>query len=46
MMATFKEAYINVGSPWAICITPGQHQYLYSSNSTGTTDMTDNGEIY
>jgi sugar lactone lactonase YvrE len=42
----FKSAYINVGSPWAICITPGQHQYLYSSNSTGTTDMTDNGEIY
>lgn len=43
---TFKTAYINVGSPWAICITPGEHQYLYSSNSTGTTDMTDNGEIY
>jgi DNA-binding beta-propeller fold protein YncE len=42
----FKTAYINVGAPWAICITPGQHQYLYSSNSTGTTDMTDNGEIY
>ncbi len=42
----FKTAYINVGSPWAICITPGPHQYLYSSNSTGTTDMTDNGEIY
>lgn len=42
----FKTAYINVGSPWAICITPGQHQYLYSSNSTGTTDMNDNGEIY
>ncbi len=42
----FKTAYINVGSPWAICITPGQHQYLYSSNSTGTTDMNENGEIY
>jgi 6-bladed beta-propeller protein len=41
-----KNAYINVGAPWAICITPGQHQYLYSSNSTGTTDMNDNGEIY
>ena len=35
----YKTSYINVGSPWAICITPGQHQYLYSSNSTGTTDM-------
>jgi DNA-binding beta-propeller fold protein YncE len=42
----YKTGYINVGSPWAICITPGQHQYLYSSNSTGTTDMNDNGEIY
>ncbi len=42
----FKTAYINVGSPWAVCITPGQHQYLYSSNSTGTTDMENGGEIY
>ena len=42
----YKTGYINVGSPWAICITPGQHQYLYSSNSTGTTDMNENGEIY
>lgn len=42
----FKTGYINVGSPWAICITPGQHQYLYSSNSTGTTDMDNGGEIY
>lgn len=42
----FKTGYINVGSPWAVCITPGQHQYLYSSNSTGTTDMENGGEIY
>lgn len=42
----YKTGYINVGSPWAICITPGQHQYLYSSNSTGTTDMENGGEIY
>jgi streptogramin lyase len=41
-----KNMYINVGAPWAVCITPGQHQYLYSSNSTGTTDMNENGEIY
>jgi DNA-binding beta-propeller fold protein YncE len=41
----FKSMYINVGAPWAICITPGQHQYLYSSNSNGTSDM-ENGEIY
>jgi hypothetical protein len=42
----YKTGYIIVGSPWAICITRGQHQYLYSSNSTGTTDMENNGEIY
>ena len=41
----FKSMYINVGAPWAVCITPGQHQYLYSSNSNGTADM-ENGEIY
>jgi DNA-binding beta-propeller fold protein YncE len=42
----FKTAYINVGAPWAVCITPGQHQYLYTSDSTGTTDMENGGEIY
>jgi len=42
----FKTMYINVGAPWAICITPGQHQYLFSSNSTSTTDMSENGKIY
>jgi DNA-binding beta-propeller fold protein YncE len=42
----FKTAYINVGAPWAVCITPGAHQYLYTSNSTGTTDMESGGEIY
>jgi 6-bladed beta-propeller len=42
----FKTAYINVGSPWAVCITPGEHQYIYSSNSTGTSSMEDGGEIY
>ena len=41
----FKTQFISVGAPWAICITPGPHQYLYTSNSNGTTDM-DNGEIY
>jgi hypothetical protein len=35
----------NVGAPRAICITPGEHPYLYSSNSTDTTDM-GNGEVY
>jgi DNA-binding beta-propeller fold protein YncE len=42
---TFKTMYINVGAPWAVCVTPGPHQYLYTSNSNGTADM-DNGEIY
>src|SRR5215471_19816724 len=41
----FKTQYTHVGAPWAVCITPGPHQYLYSSNSNGTTNM-DNGEIY
>ncbi|HEY7290845.1 MAG TPA: peptidyl-alpha-hydroxyglycine alpha-amidating lyase family protein [Vicinamibacterales bacterium] len=35
----------NVGVPAAICITPGAHQYLYSSNSNDPETL-DNGEIY
>jgi hypothetical protein len=41
----FKAQYLNVGAPWAVCISPGPHQYLFSSNSNGTADM-ENGEIY
>jgi hypothetical protein len=41
----FKTQYLSVGAPSAICISPGPHQYLYSSNSNGSGDM-DNGEIY
>ena len=41
----FKTQFINVGDPWAICISPGAHQYLYSSNSNDPYTM-DNGEIY
>ena len=41
----FKKAITGVGAPWAICISPGSHQYLYSSNSNPTDSM-DNGEIY
>jgi DNA-binding beta-propeller fold protein YncE len=41
----FKTAYLNVGAPWAICITPGPHQYMYSSNSN-YPDTLDDGEIY
>ena len=35
----------NVGTPAAICISGGPHQYLYSSNSNDTETL-DNGEIY
>jgi hypothetical protein len=42
---TFKTVFLNVGAPWAICVSPGPHQYLFSSNSNGTGNM-ENGEIY
>jgi NHL repeat len=35
----FKTMYENVGSPWAICVSPGPHQYLFVSNS-----VPDNGD--
>jgi len=41
----FKTQYTNVGAPYAICISAGPHQYLYTSNSNPSTSM-DNGEIY
>ena len=41
----FKTQFSDVGAPWAICISPGAHQYLYSSNSNPPDSM-DNGEIY
>jgi DNA-binding beta-propeller fold protein YncE len=40
-----KAQFTDVGAPWAICISPGAHQYLYSSNSNPPDSM-DNGEIY
>jgi DNA-binding beta-propeller fold protein YncE len=42
---TFKTQFVNVGSPAAICITPGPRQFLYASNSNPSDSM-DNGEIY
>jgi hypothetical protein len=42
---TFKTQITGVGSPWAICISPGAHPYLYSSNSNDPRNL-DNGEIY
>jgi DNA-binding beta-propeller fold protein YncE len=41
----FKRQFANVGVPQAMCITPGQHQYLYISNSNDPETL-DNGEIY
>jgi outer membrane protein assembly factor BamB len=35
----FKTIYDQVGNPWAICISPGPHQYLFVSNS-----VPDNGD--
>jgi DNA-binding beta-propeller fold protein YncE len=28
-----RAIYDHVGAPWAVCISPGPHQYLFSSNS-------------
>jgi hypothetical protein len=42
---TFKTQLTNAGAPWAICISPGPHQYLFSSNSNDTGNL-DDGEIY
>jgi len=42
---TYRSSITGIGSPRAICISPGPHQYLYASNSNGVDDF-DNGEIY
>jgi len=46
----FKTMYDNVGNPWAVCISPGPHQYLFVSNSipdNGLAQYRDiTGEIY
>ena len=41
----FKSQIAGVGAPWAICISPGAHQYLYSSDSNPPDSM-EGGEIY
>ena len=43
---TFKTQYTNVGSPAALCMTPGPNQVLYSSNSNPPEDIDVAGEIY
>jgi hypothetical protein len=42
---TFKTQFRNVGSPWAICITPGTTQHMYVSNSNPPNDLDFDGEI-
>lgn len=42
---TFKTQFRNVGSPWAICITPGAQQFLYVSNSNPPSNLDYDGEI-
>jgi sugar lactone lactonase YvrE len=45
-----RAIYDNIGVSWTVCISPGPHQYLFSSNSNpngntpGSWDIT--GEIY
>jgi len=45
-----KAVYDHVGAPWAVCISSGPHQYLYSSNSFPTGNNFDQapmtGEVY
>jgi hypothetical protein len=45
-----RAIYDNVGAPWALCITSGPHQYLYSSNSNpdnnNSITAAVTGEIY
>ena len=42
----FKTQMAGVGSPAAICITPGARQVLYVSNSNPPEDIDSGGEIY
>jgi hypothetical protein len=47
---TLKKIYDNVGNPWAVCISPGPRQYLFSSNSNPDSNPAASwaitGEIY
>ncbi len=43
---TFKTQFSNVGTPTALCITPGPNQFMYSSNSNPPEDFDVAGEIY
>ena len=45
-----KATYDNVGNPWAVCVSPGPHQYLFASNSNPDANPAASwaitGEIY
>jgi DNA-binding beta-propeller fold protein YncE len=43
---TFKTQITGIGSPQALCITPGPNQVLYASNSNPPNDIDVAGEIY
>jgi hypothetical protein len=43
---TFKSAITGVGTPMAMCMTPGANQVLYVSNSNPPEDFDSGGEIY
>jgi DNA-binding beta-propeller fold protein YncE len=42
---TFKTQFRNVGTPWAICVTPGPRQVMYVSNSNPPNNLDYDGEI-
>jgi hypothetical protein len=42
----FKTQFTGIGSPAAICLTPGPRPVLYSSNSNPPEDIDSGGEIY
>ena len=45
-----KSIYDTVGAPWAVCVSGGPHQYLYSSNSwpdsSDSRGLPNTGEVY
>jgi DNA-binding beta-propeller fold protein YncE len=43
---SFKTQFANIGTPAALCLTPGPNQFLYSSNSNPPEDFDAGGEIY
>ena len=47
---TLRAIYDQVGNPWELCISPGPHQYLFSSNSNpdnqNAASWAISGEIY